>query len=249
MPLSVCSRRPAADSWGRDPSERAWRSCSERAAGGSELTRGEQPDIFAPCVGVKRPADFVRARQPSDAWARRVLAIAIAAKLHEYSNGALGQRGYGWCSPTTGVVERVLGGVAVHSIHAASTATPVAISGTESPPLEPYGVTVVAATAESTLLAVSEVRRRRVVLVKLDASGTSGVVLRRMVWSGLRAPSHLASRDHVLYIADGGNDGGGRVLSVGLGDARGALRIDAQQQQADDFRQPLRRSSRVHRRS
>ena len=133
---------PAADSWGRDPSERAWRSCSERAAGGSELTRGEQPDIFAPRVGVKRPADFVRARQPSDAWARRVLAIAIvAAKLHEYSNGASGQRGYGWCSPTTGVVERVLGGVAVHSIHAASTATPVAISGTESPPLEPYGVT------------------------------------------------------------------------------------------------------------
>ena len=129
-------------------------------------------------------------------------------------------------------------------------ATPVAISGTESPPLEPYGVTVVAATAESTLLAVSEVRRRRVVLVKLDASGTSGVVLRRMVWSGLRAPSHLASRDHVLYIADGGNDGGGRVLSVGLGDARGALRIDAQQQQADEFpRPPLRRSSRVHRRS
>ena len=112
MPLSECSRRPAP-TLGVVIRASGHGAAAANAAGGSELTRGEQPDIFAPRVGEKRPADFVRARQPSDAWAWRVLAIAIAAKLHEYSNGTSGQRGYGWCSPTTGVVERVLGGVAV----------------------------------------------------------------------------------------------------------------------------------------
>ena len=112
MPLSECSRRPAP-TLGVVIRASGHGAAAANAAGGSELTRGEEPDIFAPRVGEKRPADFVRARQPSDAWAWRVLAIAIAAKLHEYSNGTSGQRGYGWCSPTTGVVERVLGGVAV----------------------------------------------------------------------------------------------------------------------------------------
>jgi len=46
-----------------------------KAAGGSELTRGEQADIVAPRVDVNSLVDFLRARQPSGAWAWRVLAM------------------------------------------------------------------------------------------------------------------------------------------------------------------------------
>ena len=46
-----------------------------KAAGGSELTRGEQADIVAPRVDVNSLVDLLRARQTSGAWAWRVLAM------------------------------------------------------------------------------------------------------------------------------------------------------------------------------
>ena len=69
-------------------------------------------------------------------------------------------------------------------------------AGSES--FEPYGLAIVTPS----LLAISEDRRRRVVIAHLDDTHTTGLVLSTLAWHELHGPRGLASLNGSLFIAD-----------------------------------------------
>ena len=97
----------------------------------------------------------------------------------------------------------------VQALDAKPSVTTVAIRSLD--PLEPYALALVDPDATQLVLAVGEDRRRRVLLVRLDKSHTSGATIRGMEWPHLLSVGSLAACDGMLYAANGSN-----VLTVDL---------------------------------
>ena len=109
----------------------------------------------------------------------------------------------------------------VQSADAKHTIATVTVRSSSS--LEPYGLAVIA-VRPNVVLAVAEDRRRRVLLVRMDAGGVSGSPIGNMEWTGLLAPAALTSQSGWLYVANRTN-----VLAADLRstETRGTVRTTA----------------------